>query len=69
LTTAIEKETGFKNTEIGILELSSFDSVKKFVETFEKGNDRLDILLENAAYASPVIETTDDGWNKPYVLP
>jgi retinol dehydrogenase 12 len=67
--TAIEKETGFKSTEIGILELSSFDSVKKFAENFEKSNDRLDILLENAGYASPIVETTNDGWDKRFVLP
>jgi retinol dehydrogenase 12 len=64
--TAIEKETGFKDTEIGILELSSFDSVKKFVETFEQGNHRLDILLENAAYGSHTTEMTTDGWDKRY---
>jgi retinol dehydrogenase 12 len=68
LSIAVEKETGFKNIEIGILELSSFDSVKHFVETFEKNNDRLDILLENAGIASFDVEITNDGWDKRYIL-
>jgi retinol dehydrogenase 12 len=68
LSIAVEKETGFKNIEIGILELSSFDSVKLFVETFEKNNDRLDILLENAGIASFDVEITNDGWDKRYIL-
>ncbi|KAF9485551.1 NAD(P)-binding protein [Pholiota conissans] len=58
----IKVDTGNKNVELYLLDLASFASVKAFAERFTKENDRLDILVENAAVATSKFELTEDGW-------
>ncbi|KAF5322502.1 hypothetical protein D9619_002190 [Psilocybe cf. subviscida] len=61
----IKGETGCKTTELWILDLASFASVKAFAEKFNKEGGRLDILMENAA-VTPLepMRTTTDGWEE-----
>ena len=68
LTTApaIAKETGYKTTELHLLDLSSFTSVVEFAEKFK--HDPLDIVIENAGVATPNYETTSDGWELTYAI-
>ncbi|KAF9552314.1 short-chain dehydrogenase [Agrocybe pediades] len=59
----IRRETGCETAELRIVDLASFASVKSFVKTFEDNNDRLDILVENAAIVpGKQPEFTQDGW-------
>ncbi|KAK7044161.1 hypothetical protein VNI00_007881 [Paramarasmius palmivorus] len=58
----IKAETGYQ-AELWIIDLSSFASVKAFVDKFEKEGGRLDILVENAGImGSEEYEVTEDGW-------
>ncbi|KAK7044162.1 hypothetical protein VNI00_007882 [Paramarasmius palmivorus] len=58
----IKAETGYK-AELWIIDLSSFASVKAFVDKFEKEGGRLDILVENAGIiGSEDYQVTKDGW-------
>ncbi|KAJ7132355.1 hypothetical protein C8R44DRAFT_698819 [Mycena epipterygia] len=63
---AIEKlktDTGYANAELWIIDLADFESVKRFADKFEKDGGRLDILVENAAFAAMNgYEATKDGW-------
>ncbi|KAF9526083.1 hypothetical protein CPB83DRAFT_858313 [Crepidotus variabilis] len=60
----LEEETGFRNAEVGIVDLTSFESVGNFVKEFEKNLDaRLDILVLNAAIFPQLHNSrTKDGW-------
>ncbi|KAF9485523.1 retinol dehydrogenase 12 [Pholiota conissans] len=59
----IKEATGSKKVELSILDLSKFSSVKEFVERFTKSEERLDILVANAAVTpAPKFEATEDGW-------
>jgi retinol dehydrogenase 12 len=60
----IEEELGVSNAELHIVDLTSFASVKQFVDSFEKDINRLDILVANAAVAPSVPRTTPDGWDE-----
>lgn len=42
-------ESGSENVYVRILDLSSMASVRKFVEEFLQDEDRLDVLVNNAA--------------------
>ncbi|KAG6848711.1 hypothetical protein H0H93_014693 [Arthromyces matolae] len=63
----IEIETGYKNAELSIVDLSDFSSVVSFADRFEKDGGRLDILVENAAIAPGTRTMTKDGWETAYV--
>ena len=66
--TELKDETGFDRAEVGVLDLGSFESVKKFAQKIHEDNDRLDLLLENAGIAPEQYEVTKDGWKTSYVL-
>ncbi|KAF9560361.1 short-chain dehydrogenase [Agrocybe pediades] len=60
----IKRDTGCSTVEFMRLDLADFDSVKSFVHEFKSQNERLDILVENAAVAlyNPEPQFTKDGW-------
>lgn len=59
----IKEETGHKNTELYILDLANFASVKAFVQRFTQEERRLDILVENAGVVPDSnFPVTEDGW-------
>lgn len=65
----ITRETGFKDVECWRLDQGSFESVKGFVERFEReGGGKLDVLLENAGIGTEQYRTTGDGFESTYVL-
>jgi NAD(P)-dependent dehydrogenase (short-subunit alcohol dehydrogenase family) len=59
----IQTELGCSNVELGIVDLSSFESVKQFAKTLEKDLNRLDILIANAA-RDGTVNVTADGFNE-----
>jgi NAD(P)-dependent dehydrogenase (short-subunit alcohol dehydrogenase family) len=63
LTTA----TGYTKAELRIVDLADFSSVKKFADKFDQGDERLDILVENAAIYADRYEPTKDGWETAFV--
>ncbi|KZP17994.1 short-chain dehydrogenase [Athelia psychrophila] len=60
--TCIEKDTGFKGTELWSIDLSSFSNIIEFAEKFERDGVRLDILVMNAAILTLNYEATADGY-------
>jgi len=58
----LKDETGFDRVEVGVLDLGSFESVKKFAQKINEDNVRLDLLMENAGIAPEQYEVTKDGW-------
>lgn len=50
--------------ELHYLNLSSFDSVNNFVETFKKSNRNIDILINNAAVFLVPFGITDNGFER-----
>ncbi|KAG6835246.1 hypothetical protein H0H93_003571, partial [Arthromyces matolae] len=58
----IKKATGYNTAELKIVDLSSFSSVIAFVDQVEKEGGRLDIVVANAAMASPNYNLTSDGY-------
>jgi len=46
------------------LDQASFKSIKAFVSKFLQENDRLDLVLENAAVAPEKYEVTGDNWEQ-----
>ncbi|KAI4461904.1 phosphatidylinositol-glycan biosynthesis class f protein-related [Holotrichia oblita] len=57
----IIKETGNKNVSYKLIDLTSLQSVRNFAEEFNKTEDRLDILVNNAALGVFEKDYTDDG--------
>ena len=53
--------TGETNIEVWALDLSSFESVRKFAKKCEEELERIDILLENAAVQTGDWSVTNDG--------
>lgn len=62
----IKDATGFQKIELRILDLSSFQSVKDFVNKYEEDGGRLDILIQNAGLMTFEHEDTVDGWESWY---
>ncbi|TFK25282.1 short-chain dehydrogenase [Coprinopsis marcescibilis] len=60
----IQQETGFERTEVRILDLAKFSSVREFADKFEKEEERLDILVANAGVALFDRRITADGWEE-----
>ncbi|KAJ7319287.1 hypothetical protein DFH08DRAFT_1034977 [Mycena albidolilacea] len=58
----LKAETGYRKTELWIIDLADFNSVKRFGDKFEREGGRLDILVENAALMANKYEATKDGW-------
>ncbi|XP_046333336.1 retinol dehydrogenase 14-like [Haliotis rufescens] len=57
----IRQETGNENVTVGIIDLCSLTSVRKFAEEFLKVERRLDILVNNASVLGLPKEITDEG--------
>ncbi|KAH6902600.1 short-chain dehydrogenase [Coprinopsis sp. MPI-PUGE-AT-0042] len=60
--TRLKNETGFSNIHLRVLDLGSFSSTIDFANKFEQEEERLDILVANAAIGREDYVTTDDGW-------
>ncbi|KAJ6448326.1 hypothetical protein C8R45DRAFT_161953 [Mycena sanguinolenta] len=58
----LEKETGYTKGELWIVDLSDFQSVKKFADKWETDGGRLDIIVANAAIEPGKFFLTKDGW-------
>jgi NAD(P)-dependent dehydrogenase (short-subunit alcohol dehydrogenase family) len=56
----LQKGTGI--LEAAVLDLSSLDSVKEFAETFLKGHQQLDVLINNAGVMIPPASKTTEGY-------
>ncbi|KAJ2941089.1 hypothetical protein O0L34_g10322 [Tuta absoluta] len=57
----IIEATGNKDVHFYKLDLSSFKSIREFVESFTKNEKRLDILVNNAGDLDLDLRTTEDG--------
>ena len=60
--TAIRRDTGFAAVEGWPLELSDLASVRSFVDRFEKDDDDLDMLVENAGLLTRDFALTKEGF-------
>ncbi|VDC03182.1 unnamed protein product [Peniophora sp. CBMAI 1063] len=60
----IQKETGFSRLGAYAVDLSVFSSVNAFIEEFESKEERLDILIYNAAIATGQYRATGDGFEE-----
>nr|XP_039264098.1 retinol dehydrogenase 12-like [Styela clava] len=58
----IVAETGSQRVRFSLLDLSSFSSVRQFVENFKNEEQRLDILINNAGIMMCPQSTTQDGF-------
>ncbi|THH20352.1 hypothetical protein EW146_g961 [Bondarzewia mesenterica] len=58
----IETSTGYKGTELRVVDLSNFSSVNEFAERYTEDLGRLDIYVYNAGVAYAAYEATSDGW-------
>jgi len=56
--------TGFKNAELGLVDLAQFASVSAFADTFVRGGAQIDILVYNAGVALSHYSPTKDGWEE-----
>jgi len=59
---AIVNEYSAAKVDVALLDLSSLKSVNIFAESFTKGNDRLDQLINNAGIMIPPYGKTEDGF-------
>lgn len=57
-----------KDVEAWPLELSSFNSVRKFADSVESEGFPIDALIANAAVGAPSYAKTEDGWETAFVL-
>ena len=64
----LKAQTGCKDSELRLVDLSKFESVLQFIDTFEAENSRLDILVCNAAIETTIYEAAPSGWESTYVL-
>lgn len=60
----IQKATGFDRTGAYVVDLSLFSSVNAFVDEFESKEERLDILIYNAAVWLDEYRATSDGFEE-----
>jgi retinol dehydrogenase-12 len=58
----LNHETGETSLEVWQLDLSSFDSVKRFAKRCNEELERLDVFLNNAAVVPSQFSLTDDGY-------
>ncbi|KAL1730027.1 hypothetical protein EV714DRAFT_211911 [Schizophyllum commune] len=61
-----QQETGLKNTELMLVDLADFSSIKNFVAELQARVERLDLLVLNAgvAYMRSNRVATNDGWEE-----
>ncbi|EAU81704.1 retinol dehydrogenase 12 [Coprinopsis cinerea okayama7 len=60
----IKEDTGRSNVHLRLLDLSKFSSVIEFADQFAKEEDRLDILVANAAISTDKYRTTTEAGRK-----
>ena len=58
----IISETGSDKVIVRIVDLASFDSVRAFAKLINETEDRLDILVNNAALGAAPYQVTEDGY-------
>lgn len=58
---SIKKKTNNNNVRYEHLDLSSFESIRKFVENFMKSEAKLDVLINNAGASGMSTNKTSDG--------
>ncbi|RRB06414.1 oxidoreductase [Larkinella rosea] len=58
----LKKQGGKGTLEIGLLDLSSLDSVRQFAETFRKNHSQLHLLINNAGVMIPPASKTAEGF-------
>ncbi|KAH9965253.1 hypothetical protein BC827DRAFT_1265279 [Russula dissimulans] len=56
--------TGYKGSELALVDLSRFASVSEFADKFTRDDSQIDILVYNAAVASFKYSATGDGWEE-----
>jgi NAD(P)-dependent dehydrogenase (short-subunit alcohol dehydrogenase family) len=64
----LQKETGFSNVHLRLLDLALFSSVTEFANKFEQEEERLDIFVANAALGRTDYIVSEDGWESRYVF-
>ncbi len=62
--TEIIRQTGNKNIELMICDLSSMDSIRRFAEEFKKTYARLDVLINNAGAVFNKRQVTPEGFER-----
>ena len=62
--TEIVKQTGNNSVDLMICDLSSMDSIRRFVKEFKRKYDRLDVLVNNAGAMFNKREVTSEGFEK-----
>ncbi|KAG5671785.1 hypothetical protein PVAND_001961 [Polypedilum vanderplanki] len=60
----IKEQSGNENLHFLKLDLNSLESVREFAKKFHELENRLDILINNAAVLMPPTEQTVDGFEK-----
>ncbi|KAH6903864.1 short-chain dehydrogenase [Coprinopsis sp. MPI-PUGE-AT-0042] len=58
----LQKETGFSNVHLRLVDLARFSSVTEFANKFEDEEERLDIFVANAALGRTDYVLSEDGW-------
>ena len=64
----IKKEIPNGKIELMICDLSSQDSIRQFVTTFNETHDRLDVLINNAGVMLFKREVTPDGYENMFAI-
>lgn len=62
----IVNESGNMNVDLMIADLSSKDSIRRFVDEFNRRYEKLDVLINNAAVNLFPRQLTDDGFEKSF---
>ncbi|KII83704.1 hypothetical protein PLICRDRAFT_180056 [Plicaturopsis crispa FD-325 SS-3] len=58
----LEKQTGYTNAELWLVDLSKYSSVLAFADKFEKDGGRLDIVVYNAGVLPLKYTASPEGW-------
>jgi retinol dehydrogenase 12 len=62
----VKESTGY-GAELWPIDLGGFDSVRAFLDRFDKEEERLDLLIENASTTLSSFQT-EDGWESTFVM-
>ena len=64
----IVKQSGNDSVDLIICDLSSMDSIRRFVEEFKKKYDRLDVLINNAGASFSKREVASEGFERNFAV-